>query len=113
MESFHGFERPRKLENLCSKDSCEYRESVAKMMGYRDAQIFVITCHDTKQVLEMVKMLTKYFRKNGGMVHHLPCSKSNVMSEVRTQSEQNVRLHDLLGKKRERETPFLEGEAGS
>ena len=63
MESFHGFEQPRKLENLCGKDSCEYRESVAKMMGYRDAQIFVITCHDTKQVLEMVKMLTKYFHK--------------------------------------------------
>mmetsp|Transcript_75253 Transcript_75253/g.166229 ORF Transcript_75253/g.166229 Transcript_75253/m.166229 type:complete len:1206 (-) Transcript_75253:73-3690(-) len=29
---------------------------------------------------------------------------------VRSQSEANVRLHDLLGRKRERETPFLEGE---
>ncbi|CAJ1409249.1 unnamed protein product [Effrenium voratum] len=29
---------------------------------------------------------------------------------VRVQSDANVRLHDLLGKKRERETPFLEGE---
>ena len=38
-----------------------------------------------------------------------PWSKAN--AEVRSQSEANVRLHDLLGKKRERETPFLEGEA--
>jgi len=29
---------------------------------------------------------------------------------VRVQSEQNVRRNDLLGKKRERETPFLEGQ---
>ena len=81
---------------LCDK-MCEYKEFMAKMiMGYP------IICDE--------------FAWDQETTRHGPsfaCSRSNFMSEVRTQSEQNVRLHDLLGKKRERETPFLEGEAGS
>lgn len=45
-------------------------------------------------------------RKTASMQNFLKTNKEL----VRTQSEANVRLHDLLGKKRERETPFLEGE---
>ena len=72
------------------------------MYVYIDIYIYICVC-------VCVVILSTY------TINSRDCSKPwwSLSAKVRSQSEANVRLHDLLSKKRERETPFLEGEAWS
>lgn len=117
---YGGFATDEELEGKPPRTCHTATSGSQKVLSRQSASLHLEDHMRTRKVKALQKLPTRanLDMENPDFEEHLEMRKSQSVPDfsrvnkltVHQQSEENVRLHDLLGKKRERETPFLDGQ---